>query len=75
MTSFFYSIFGYIILFIRYPKKEKRLQILKDYFDNSYHEAGGQIVLSTFGIILLVFLLVSLTAVIYSIFVHDASVL
>lgn len=70
-----YSIFGYIALYIRYPKKRKRRQILKDYFDNSYYEAGAQIVLSTLGIILLVFLLVSLAAVIYSIFVHDASVL
>ena len=75
MVDFFYSIFGYVILFIRYPKKEKRLQILKDYFEDSYHEAGSQMILSIFGIILLVFLLVSLAAVIYSIFVHDASVL
>jgi Ca2+/Na+ antiporter len=75
MVDFFYSIFGYIILFIRYPKKEKRLQVLKDYFDDSYHEAGAQMVLSIFGIMLLVLLLVSLAAVIYSIFVHDPSVL
>lgn len=75
MGELFYPIFGYIILFIRYPKKEKRRQILKDFFEDSYHVAGVQIVLSTFGIIFLVFLLVSLAAVIYSIFVHDASVL
>ncbi|QIJ88117.1 hypothetical protein C7H62_0307 [Mesoflavibacter sp. HG96] len=75
MGELFYPIFGYIILFIRYPKKEKRRQVLKDFFDDSYSVAGVQIVLSTFGIILLVFLLVSLAAVIYSIFVHDASVL
>lgn len=75
MGELFYPIFGYIILFIRYPKKEKRRQVLKDFFDDSYYVAGVQIVLSTFGIILLVFLLVSLAAVIYSIFVHDASVL
>ena len=70
-----YSIFGYIALYIRYPKKRKRRQVLKDYFDDSYHEAGSQMVLSIFGIILLVLLNLFLAAVIYSIFVHDASVL
>ena len=70
-----YSIFGYIALYIRYPKKRKRRQVLKDYFDNSYFDAGAQIVLSTFGIILLVLLILFLATVIYSIFVHDASVL
>lgn len=67
MVDFFYSIFGYIILFIRYPKKEKRLQILKDYFDGSYHETGSQMILSIFGIVLLVLLILFLVAVIYSI--------
>ena len=74
MGELFYPIFGYIILFIRYPKKEKRLQILKDYFEDSYHEAGSQMIFSIFGIILLVLLILFLAAVIYSIFVHDASV-
>ncbi len=59
---------GYIILKIKFPDKEKRLQVLKETYDDDYLNAGAEYPLKIFGIGLGIILLIFLGAVIYSAF-------
>jgi hypothetical protein len=55
---------GWLYLWIRYRNKEKIKLVLEEDYENSYHFAGVQFILSTFGKLLFILLLLMLLAVV-----------
>jgi len=68
-----YDIIGFVYLWLRYRNPSKVRQIRKEYYEDSYYVAGGQLFWSAFGIVLFILLAVLLFAVIYAIFKHGPS--
>ncbi|MEM5564320.1 hypothetical protein WNY78_04365 [Psychroserpens sp. AS72] len=63
-SGILYYPIGWIYLWIRYRNKEKIKSILAEKYEDSYHNAGAQLVLSTFGKLLFALLLLMLLTVI-----------
>jgi hypothetical protein len=59
-SSILYIPIGYLYLWLRYRKKEKVKKVLNEEYDDRYYNAGAELVIGTFGKILLVLLFVSL---------------
>lgn len=71
--SLLYISIGFLYLWLRYRKKKKVHRILNEKYDNRYYYAGAELVLGTFGVILLillsVFLIVFIGRTIYDLIV------
>lgn len=63
-SSILYIPIGYLYLWLRYRKKEKVKKVLSEEYDNRYYYAGAELVIGTFGKILLLLLIVFLITVI-----------
>lgn len=67
-TEIFFSIIGWIYLWIRYRKKAKLEKALLDKYDNSYSVAGSMLYFKSFLIVFLILIVLLILIAIFSIF-------